>query len=226
MLNSGIYITFTLIKMPLSLKESCKMFEKFNRQQQKTSTFEEFNALHGTCLPKNDRVYTKFMRNLYKARKSEGIPVTRRLMSLFDHLSMGPQVIATPAPQAQIPMAPSTILAGLSLQNKIRAPEKVSILSYRDLLSKKSGKFVDKKGLMVHFLEPQGIPMLSNTCKLSKMNAKTLFNGKGNLTMRNNTQLRMESMQVNKEDHKAFIVARRSKKAGPYFLRVNYLNMD
>jgi|TARA_B110000908_G_C10267489_1_gene465873 hypothetical protein len=213
--------------MALSLKESCKMFEKFNRQQQKTTTFEEFNALHGTCLPKNDSVYTKFMRNLHKAKKSEGIPVTRRLMSLFDHLSSGPQVIATPAPQAQIPMAPPTILSGLSLQNKIRTPEqKGTILLYGDLLSKKSGRFVDKKGLMVHFVEPKGIPMLSNTCKLSKLNAKTLFNGKGNLTMRNNIQLQMESMQVNKEDYEAFIVARRSKKAGPYFLRVNYLNMD
>jgi hypothetical protein len=62
--------------------------------------------------------------------------------------------------------------------------------------------------------------LLGNTCKLNKRNAEALYTGKGQLTMRNQNTIEMESFQLNVEDHHKFMLARKNKETGPYFIRI------
>jgi len=214
-----------------TLKESVKLYEKISRKKQTTMTFEDFNAAHGTCLPANANVYAKFLKSLNSAKKSEGIPVTRRLYSIYNGISgeKGQKAVATPGPSQQIahkPPCPSVISNG-NVEHNIRPPLNLEQMTmndpvekYKELLKSKDSKFHDEKGRMVHLVSVGGIPMLGNTCKLNKSNGNALYTGVGTITMRNQTSIDLENTEINAEDFVKFMAMRKNKERGPYFLRV------
>ena len=218
--------------MSYTLKESAQKYEKFHRQKQETMKFEDFNAKFGTNLPQNTFVYEKFMSSLHKAKKSEGLPVTRRLYSIYKGLTgTSQESIASPPPAPQIVhkvALPSVLASGAVGAGAIRPPivalEQMSVEDpvekYQKQLEKEDDKFFDKKGLMVHLVGTDGIPLLGNTCKLNKSNAETLYTKIGTLTMRNQSKIEMNRLQINEEDHCQFMEMRKQKTKGPYFLRV------
>ena len=213
-----------------TLKESAKLYEKVSRKKQQTITFEEFNAKHGTCLPANATVFAKFHKSLNSAKKSEGMPVTRRLYSIYNGFSGEEQRrVATSAPTQQIahkPPCPSVISNG-NVEHNIRPPlnlEQMTINDpvekYKQLLKSEDSKFYDEKGRMVHLVSADGVPLLGNTCKLNKSNGNALYTGVGTLTMRNQTSIDLENTEINAEDFVKFMAMRKNKEKGPYFLRV------
>ena len=74
--------------MSLSLKESCHLFDKYCRRNKDTPTFEEFNSKHFTCLPSYQIVFEEYRKGIDAARRATGLPVTRRLPSLFKKLNL------------------------------------------------------------------------------------------------------------------------------------------
>ena len=229
--NNTIYISILFTKM-YTLKESVKLYEKVSRRKQTTMTFEDFNAKFGTCLPANATVYAKFIKSLNSAKKSEGIPVTRRLYSIYNGIS-GEKVqhpVATPKPNQQIApktACPSVISNGNVGHTTIRPPLNLESLTidnpvekYKELLKSEDSKFHDEKGRMVHLVSADAIPMLGNTCKLNKSNGNALYTGVGTLTMRNQSTIDLENTEINAEDFVKFMTMRKNKEKGPYFLRV------
>ena len=218
--------------MAFTLRESVYKYEKFHRQKQETMKFEDFNAKFGTNLPKNSEVYQKFMSSLHKAKKSEGLPITRRLYSIYKGLTgTSQESIASPPPAPQIAQKvalPSVLASGAVGAGAIRPPivalEQMSVEDpvekYQKQLEKEDDKFFDKKGLMVHLVGTDGVPLLGNTLKLNKSNAETLYTKSGILTMRNQSKIGMNRLRLNEEDHKLFMEMRKDKTKGPYFLRV------
>jgi len=63
------------------------MYDRYCRRHLDTPTFEAFNQENFTCLPHNDSIYAEYVRVLKGARKAAGIPVTRRLPSLYSKFS-------------------------------------------------------------------------------------------------------------------------------------------
>ena len=214
-----------------TLKESVYKYEKFHRQKQETMSFENFNAKFGTNLPKNLEVYEKFMSSLHKAKKSEGLPVTRRLYSIYKGLTgTSQESIASPPPAPQIAqkVALPSVLASGAVGAIIRPPSLAlkqmtaedPVEKYQKQLEKEDDKFFDKKGLIVHLVGTDGVPLLGNTLKLNKSNAEALYTKIGTLTMRNQSTIKMNQLQINEEDHCQFMEMRKQKTKGPYFLRV------
>lgn len=218
--------------MSFTLKESTNKYEKFHRQKQITMTFAEFNAEYGTCLPENEIVERTFISSLTKAKKSEGTPITRRLYSIYKGLTGTSQEnIANPPPIPQIAQKvalPSVLATGAVGVSNIRPPSLAlkqltvedPVEKYQKQLTKEDAKFFDKKGLMVHLVGTDGVPLLGNTCKLNKSNAEVLYTKSGTLKMRNQSTIEMNRLRLNEEDHKLFMEMRKQKTKGPYFLRV------
>ena len=218
--------------MSFTLKESTNKYEKFHRQKQITMTFAEFNAEYGTCLPENEIVERTFIISLTKAKKSEGIPITRKLYSIYKGLTGTSQEnIANPPPIPQIAQKvalPSVLATGAVGVSNIRPPSLAlkqmsvedPVEKYQKQLEKEDDKFFDKKGLMVHLVGTDGIPLLGNSCKLNKSNGSALYARTGTLIMRNQSKIEMNELQINEEDHKLFMEMRKQKTKGPYFLRV------
>jgi hypothetical protein len=177
-------------------------------------------------------VYEKFMSSLHKAKKSEGLPVTRRLYSIYKGLTgTSQESIASPPPAPQIAhkvALPSVLASGAVGAGAIRPPivalEQMSVEDpvekYQKQLEKEDDKFFDKKGLMVHLVGTDGVPLLGNTCKLNKSNAEALYTKTGTLTMRNQSTIEINSLRLNDKDHSEFMEMRKQKTKGPYFLRV------
>ena len=69
--------------MSLSLKESCHLYDKYCRRNSDTPTFQEFNSKHLTCLPLTVEIEEDYKRVILAAKRAAGIPVTRRLPSLY-----------------------------------------------------------------------------------------------------------------------------------------------
>jgi hypothetical protein len=218
--------------MSFTLKESTNKYEKFHRQKQITMTFAEFNAEYGTCLPENEIVERTFIISLTKAKKSEGIPITRKLYSIYKGLTgTSQESIASPPPFRQIAQKvalPSILSSGTVGAGTIRPPSLAlkqmsvedPVEKYQKQLEKEDDKFFDKKGLMVHLVGTDGIPLLGNSCKLNKSNGSALYARTGTLIMRNQSKIEMNELQINEEDHKLFMEMRKQKTKGPYFLRV------
>lgn len=218
--------------MSFTLKESVYKYEKFHRQKQETMSFENFNAKFGTNLPQNTEVYQKFMSSLYKAKKSEGLPITRKMYSIYKGLTgTSQESIASPPPAPQIAQKvalPSILSSGTVGAGTIRPPSLAlkqmsvedPVEKYQKQLENQDDKFFDKKGLMVHLVGTDGVPLLGNTCKLNKSNGSALYARTGTLIMRNQSKIEMNELQINEEDHKLFMEMRKQKTKGPYFLRV------
>ena len=85
--------------------------------------------VHSSCLPSNDSVYANFKQIIELAYKAEGVPVTRRLPSLFRKFSNSLESAAMLPPSVQMAVvsAPVAVLPAYedSFKMKIRAPNRI-----------------------------------------------------------------------------------------------------
>lgn len=118
--------------MSLTLKESVSMYDRYCRRHLDTPTFEDFNKANYTCLPSNREVFEEYSRVLKAARNATGVPVTRRLPSLYHKLSGKKMMIkSVRPPQVQIPPQTASFKASMppleqSVKMNIRAPDCIS----------------------------------------------------------------------------------------------------
>lgn len=107
------------------------MYDRYCRRHLDTPTFEAFNQENYTCLPQNDAIYADYVRVLKAARKAAGIPVTRRLPSLYSKFSGEPLVNTVSAASVQVRHQKASFVSSLpsvsrSVKMKIRAPACIS----------------------------------------------------------------------------------------------------
>ena len=107
------------------------MYDRYCRRHLDTPTFEAFNQENFTCLPHNDSIYAEYVRVLKGARKAAGIPVTRRLPSLYSKFSGEPLVSTVSTPSVQVRHQKASFVSSLpsvsrSVKMNIRAPACIS----------------------------------------------------------------------------------------------------
>ncbi|MDA7838942.1 hypothetical protein N9A45_01245 [bacterium] len=225
--------------MSLSLKESCLMYERYCRRHSDTPTFEAFNAKHYTCLPQDDAVFADFKRVLTSARRSAGVPVTRRLPSLWSRLSGEKKTMAVSAPSVQVETREKSFRSSVpkyesALRNNVRPPqapamklatpkaETWTVEAYKKAVTEsRSVLLKEAKNLIVHLIpETKETTLESLACKLTKSTWESL-RGKSQqpLKMRDGTTLDVASLALDECDLAAFVQNRKKKKEGPYFVR-------
>ena len=172
-------------EMSLNLKESCLMYERYCRRHNDTPTFDAFNAKNYTCLPQNKDVYDDFKRVLVAARRSTGIPVTRRLPSLWARFSGEVQTAAVPAPVVQVKTREKSFQSSVpayknAIRNNIRTPQVPSaetseaatwtLEAYKKAVSEsRSVLLKEPKDLIVHLVpEERTLALEALACKLTK----------------------------------------------------------
>lgn len=221
--------------MSLTLKESCQKYERYCRRHSDTPTFEAFNARHFTCLPRNPEVYKDFKSILTSARRSSGVPVTRRLPSLWHRFTGEEKVVAVPPPVVQVKTSEKSFVGHdyeSAIRNNVRAPAaetksdepprtwtleayKEAVQHSRSILLKES------KNLIVHLVpEERSADLESLACKLTKTTWESL-RGKSAapLKMRDGSTLPVESLSFDEGDLAEFVRNRKKKIGGPYFIR-------
>lgn len=219
--------------MSLTLRESCQMYERYCRRHLDTPTFEAFNAKHFTNLPSNDKVFDEFKRVLLSARRASGVPVTRRLPSLFHKLSDLTSA-ASVVPSVQVRTAERACRASSSefesgLRSSIRPPrssnsceETWTLSSFKDAVSSSPSVLLkESKGLMVHLVpEKKGASLESLSCKLTKSTWESL-RGKSSapIKMRDGSILDLSTVALDESDLAEFVQNRKIKIKGPYFIR-------
>ena len=107
------------------------MYDRYCRRHLDTPTFEAFNQENFTCLPQNDAIYADYVRVLKGARKAAGIPVTRRLPSLYSKFSGEPLVSTVSTPSVQVRHQKASFVSSLpsvsrTVKMNIRAPACIS----------------------------------------------------------------------------------------------------
>lgn len=220
--------------MTLTLKESCRLYEQHCRRRVGVPTFEDFNVVHSSCLPTNQSVYQNFKHNIELAYKAEGLPVTRRLPSLFQKFSNSSSTTAKLLPSVQMPVAPAPVALvppyEESFQMTIRAPIVSmeapapiwSLQAYQELVrSSANAKMQESNGMIVHLMPPEKTEdVVALACKLTK-SAWNAFRGRTTqpLTMRDGSELLLSSVVLRSEDVKAFIKDYRNNVKGPFFIR-------
>ena len=221
--------------MSLTLKESCRLYEQHCRRRQNVPSFEEFNVSHSACLPHNLDVFAVFKQNIKLAYKAEGVPVTRRLPSLFKRLStskLQKSAVLPPSVQMSVSPAPASVVPPLnrSMKMKIRAPSAPStdwtLEEYRQLvLNSGDSKIKESKGLMVHLMPSTKLKersLASYACKLTKSTWKALIGKQGeSLTMRDDSELKLSSVSLNKSDVASFVKSYKNQTRGPFFIRIS-----
>lgn len=219
--------------MSLSLQESCKMYERTCRRQKAIPTFAAFNKEKFTCLPSNDAVELDFKSSVLKARKAYGMPVTRRLPSLYHKLSG----ISKPTVQLPAAVVSSSEKSFVYDNEKYDGAMKMSIrppacpdegeLKEDDLTMEEYVAMVEKsplkeaKGLIVHLVpQKRGEPLSSLSCKLTKKTWEAL-RGKKDIPvkMKDGSELDLKTVQLNVDDVRNFVKSRKRKEEGPYFIR-------
>lgn len=118
--------------MSLSLRESCTLYERYCRQHKDVPTFEAFNSAHYTCLPNHPTAYARFHASVTAARRAEGLPIRRKLFSLYKSLNGGIAPAAVPPrPQAVVdtkrlqkacPVTVPSLTRAVSLKTRPPAP--------------------------------------------------------------------------------------------------------
>jgi len=229
--------------MSLSLRESCVMYERYCRRHADTPTFEEFNTDNYTCLPTNADAFTDFKRVLVAARRSAGVPVTRRLPSLLKRFSTEEEApaimsgrasleqVAETAPSVQVRTSEKAFKSSVpvyesGLRNNVRPPEleapKWSLDGYKEAVRQsKSVLLKESKNLIVHLVPDKRSDSLESlACKLTKSTWESL-RGKSDapLKMRDGSTLELESISMDECDLAEFVRNRKKKVAGPYYVR-------
>ena len=229
--------SLSLYIMSLNLEESCLMYERYCRRHSDTPTFEAFNARHFTCLPQNEEVFSEFKRVLTGARRSTGVPVTRRLPSLWGRFSGEKKPSATPAPVVQVKTREksfrSTVPAYVSaMRSNIRAPESPSdqsneaatwtLEAYKKAVTESRSVLLNEpKNLIVHLVpEERTLALEALACKLTKSTWESL-RGKSDkaLKMRDGSTLEVSSVSFDEGDLAEFVQSRKQKQEGPYYIR-------
>lgn len=222
--------------MSLSLKESCQKYERYCRSHKDTPTFANFNAKFYTNLPSNDVVYGEFKRVLVSARRAQGLPVTRRLPSLYRQLTGEKLVAAEPAPTVQVQSVKKSFRStkaeyddALRANFRAPAPQKVeqssdqwTLDAYKTAVQdSKSVLLKETNNLMVHLVpETKGASLESLACKLTKTTWESL-RGKSDkpIKMRDGSTMSLETVSLDEGDLAEFVRNRKKKIAGPYFVR-------
>jgi hypothetical protein len=212
------------------------MYERYCRRHSDTPTFEAFNAKHFTCLTNDPAAFADFKRVLTSARRSAGVPVTRRLPSLWSRLS-GESVssVAEPVPVVQVNTREKSFRSSVpkyesALRNNVRAkqmksaPEKDTwtVEAYKKaVLSSKSVLLKEPKNLIVHLIpDEKGGSLESLACKLTKSTWESLRGKKdAPLKMRDGSTLERASISLDECDLAEFVRNRKKKNEGPYFVR-------
>lgn len=221
--------------MSLTLKESCQMYERYCRRNADTPTFEAFNAKHFTCLPRDADIYNNFKSVLTSARRSAGLPVTRRLPSLWHRFAGEEKVVAVPPPVVQVKTSEKAFVGHdfeSALRNNVRAPPLQAMKdeepttwtleAYKEAVqNSRSVLLKEHKNLIVHLVpEERSMALESLACKLTKTTWETL-RGKSAapLKMRDGSMLSVESLALDESDLAEFVRNRKKKIGGPYFIR-------
>ena len=217
------------------------MYERYCRRHADTPTFEEFNRNNYTCLPMNASVYADFKRVLVAARRSAGVPVTRRLPSLLKRFSAdeeapvnisGTAEVAETVPSVQVSTSEGAFKSSVpeyesALRNNVRPPEpetseKWSLELYKQaVLQSKSVLLKEPKNLIVHLVPDERSDSLESlACKLTKSTWESL-RGKSDapLKMRDGSTLDLASISMDECDLAEFVRNRKKKVAGPYYVR-------
>tara|TARA_B110000285_G_scaffold186042_1_gene211220 strand:+ start:2218 stop:2892 length:675 start_codon:yes stop_codon:yes gene_type:complete len=220
--------------MSLSLQESCKMYERYTRRQKAIPSFAAYNKENYTCLPENDVVETEFKSALLKARKAYGMPVTRRLPSLYHKLCGVEKSVSVSPPSAVIASSEKAFVYDNekyegAMKMNIRPPnciateelkeDDLTLEEYKDMVHNSPLK--EAKGLVVHFVpQKRGEALSSLACKLTKNTWEALRGKKDNaVKMKDGTELDLKSIQMNIDDVRNFVKSRKRKEEGPYFIR-------
>jgi len=209
------------------------MYERTCRRQKAIPTFAAFNKEKFTCLPSNDAVESDFKSSVLKARKAYGMPVTRRLPSLYHKLSG----ISKPTVQLPAAVVSSSEKSFVYDNEKYDGAMKMSIrppacpdegeLKEDDLTMEEYVAMVEKsplkeaKGLIVHLVpQKRGEPLSSLSCKLTKKTWEAL-RGKKDIPvkMKDGSELDLKTVQLNVDDVRNFVKSRKRKEEGPYFIR-------
>ena len=213
------------------------MYERYCRRHKDTPSFESFNAEHFTCLPHNPAVYDDFKSVLTSARRSSGLPVTRRLPSLWHRVRQEEKVVvvAVPAPVVQVKTSEKSFVGPgfeTCLRNQVRAPVEQTksdkppmtwtLEAYKEAVqNSRSILLKESKNLIVHLVpEERSEDLESLACKLTKTTWESL-RGKSaaGLKMRDGTVMSVESLSLDEGDLAEFVRHRKQKIAGPYFIR-------
>lgn len=224
--------------MSLSLQESCKMYERHTRRQKAIPTFAAFNKEKFTCLPENDVVETEFKSAMLKARKAYGMPVTRRLPSLYHKLSGIEKPVSLPPPSAVVTSSEKAFVYDNekyegAMKMNIRPPNCIAtetpkeelkendltLEEYVDMVQKSPLK--ESKGLIVHLVpQKRGEALSSLACKLTKKTWEAL-RGKKDIPvkMKDGSELDLKTVQLDVDDVRNFVKSRKRKEDGPYFIR-------
>jgi hypothetical protein len=234
--------------MSLSLQESCKMYERHIRRQKAIPTFMAFNKENYTCLSENDVVEAEFKSALLKARKAYGMPVTRRLPSLYHKLAGLEKSVSVSLPSAVVASSEKAFVYDNekyegAMKMNIRPPncietkehvaehvastqdveelkeDDLALEEYKDMVEKSPLK--ETKGLIVHFVpQKRGETLSSLACKLTKNTWEALRGKKDNpVKMKDGTELDLKSIQMDIDDVRHFVKSRKRKEEGPYFIR-------
>lgn len=243
---------FTFYKMSLTLKESCSMYERHcRRTKAEPPTFEAFNAKHMTCLPRNSAVYGAFRTALLAARRSEGVPVRRKLPSLFRRFSGDePEAEAetTTPHRAFVSHTQPSYKSGLRMNIRPEAPVSVqtateessamteteteaedtedspwTLQTYKkDLAASTNPKLVEKSGMMIHFVPPTHCaPLEALACKFTKSSYEILQGKRDAALKMRDGSTWSAGANWNQDDVAATLQARKDKVSGPYFIRVS-----
>tara|TARA_B110001452_G_C15241403_1_gene429838 strand:- start:1063 stop:1716 length:654 start_codon:yes stop_codon:yes gene_type:complete len=213
------------------------MYERVCRRQKAIPSFASFNKENYTCLSENNVVEAEFKSAVLKARKAYGMPVTRRLPSLYHKLSGVEKSVSLSPPSAVVASSEKAFVYDNekyegAMKMNIRPPNCISTppieeLKEDDLTLKEYKDMVDKsplkeaKGLIVHFVpRKRGEALSSLACKLTK-NTWEALRGKKDipLKMKDGTELDLKSIQMDIDDVRNVVKSRKRKEEGPYFIR-------
>ena len=224
--------------MSLSLQESCQMYERHTRRQKAIPTFAAFNKEKFTCLPENEVVEMEFKSAMLKARKAYGMPVTRRLPSLYHKLSGVEKPVSLTPPSAVVASSEKAFVYDNekyegAMKMNIRPPnciatetpkeemkeEDLTLEEYKDMVEK--SPLGEAKGLIVHFVpQKRGEALSSLACKLTKKTWEALRGKKDHpVKMKDGTELDLKSIQMDIDDVRNFVKSRKRKEEGIYFIR-------
>lgn len=221
--------------MSLSLQESCQLYERFCRRQKLIPTFAAFNQDKFTCLPENAEIEASFKSVLLKARKAYGMPVTRRLPSLYHKLSGIEKPVSTSQPSAVVVSSEKAFVYDndkyeSAMSMNIRPPNCISpteelkeddltLEEYKEMVQNSPLK--EAKGLIVHLVpQKRGEALSSLACKLTKKTWDAL-RGKKDIPvkMKDGSEMNLNTVRLDVEDVRNFVNSRKRKEDGPYFLR-------
>ena len=225
--------------MSFPLKESCLMYERYCRRHSDTPEFEVFNTKHFTCLPQDQEAYVDFKRVLASARRSTGLPVTRRLPSLWSRFSGEKRALAVPPPVVHVVTREKSFRSSVpkfeaALRNNVRPPEAVGLVgpppeaktwtvgAYKKAVSEsRSVLLSEPKNLIVHLVPEERLGTLESlACKLTKSTWESLRGKHAQpLKMRDGSTLELASISLDEGDLAEFVQNRKKKIEGPYFVR-------